>query len=107
MQLAGDQWQELDQVLQGDITLVPLTSLEGSWEKLSAEAATVAYLESNSATHYLLERFGMHKLHEVLGLLKARQTLTIAMQDKLLLSYDHFQRQWAENFQAKAHHQKS
>ena len=107
MQLAGDQWQELDQVLQGDITLVPLTSLEGSWEKLSAEAATVAYLESNSATHYLLERFGMHKLHEVLGLLKARQTLTIAMQDKLLLSYDHFQRQWADNFHAKAHHQKS
>ena len=107
MQLAGDQWQELDQVLQGDITLVPLTSLEGSWENLSAEAATVAYLESNSATHYLLERFGMHKLHEVLGLLKARQTLTIAMQDKLLLSYDHFQRQWADNFHAKAHHQKS
>jgi tetratricopeptide (TPR) repeat protein len=107
MQLAGDQWRELDQVLQGDIALVPLTSLEGSWEHLSAEAATVAYLEANSATHYLLERFGMHKLHEVLGLLKARQTLTTAMQDKLLLSYDHFQHQWADNFHAKAQHQKS
>ncbi|MET0516938.1 MAG: hypothetical protein ABW047_16615, partial [Nitrospiraceae bacterium] len=107
MQLAGDQWQELDQILKGDITLVPLTSLEGSWEALSPEAATVAYLESNSATHYLLERFGMHKLHEVLGLLKARQTLTIAMQDKLLLSYDHFQQQWTDNFHTKAHHQKS
>ena len=107
MQLTGDQWQELNQVLQGDFTLVPLTSLEGSWEHLSAEAATVAYLEANSATHYLLERFGMHKLHEVLGLLKARQTLTIAMQDKLLLSYDHFQRQWVDNFHAKAQHQKS
>jgi tetratricopeptide (TPR) repeat protein len=107
MQLSGDPWQELDRALDGDGQMVPLTALEGSWEGLSPEAATVAYFEANSATHYLLDRFGMHKVHDLLGYLKARQTIAIAMQDKLLLSYDRFQQQWVDEFHSQLHHQRS
>lgn len=101
IQLSGDSWRELDRALDKDVELVPLTALEGSWEKLSPHAAMIAYVEASSATHYLLDRFGMHKMHEVLGHLKARQTLSMAMQDKLLLSYDSFQQQWAQAFHSK------
>ena len=90
--------------MENDAQLVPLTALEGSWEQLSPHAAMVAYVEASSATHYLLDRFGMHKMHEVLGHLKARQTLAMAMQDKLLLSYDSFQQQWADSFHSKLQH---
>ncbi|HET6675917.1 MAG TPA: hypothetical protein VFG71_11275 [Nitrospiraceae bacterium] len=107
MQLSGDSWQELDRTLEDDVQVVPLTALEGSWEHLSPHAAMIAYVEANSATHYLLDRFGMHKVHEVLGHLKARQTLAMAMQDKLLLSYDRFQKQWADTFHSKLQHTQS
>ncbi|WHZ13882.1 MAG: TPR domain protein [Nitrospira sp.] len=100
MQLAGDPWQELKGVLRGDHNLIPLTALEGSWENLSAEKVGLAYMEATTATHYLIERFGMHKVHEVLVHLKARQTIAAAMQDRLLLSYDHFQQQWADSLGA-------
>lgn len=104
MQLSGDAWQELDRSFEGAVQLMPLTALEGSWEQLSPQAAAVAYLEASSATHYLLDRFGTHKMHDMLGHLKARQTIAMAMQDKLLLSYDRFQKQWAEDFHSKLHH---
>lgn len=107
MQLSGDSWQELNRALENDVQMVPLTALEGSWEQLSPHAAMVAYVEASSATHYLLERFGMHKMHEVLGHLKARQTIAMAMQDKLLLSYDRFQQQWAETFHSRQQHTRS
>jgi hypothetical protein len=81
----------------GEHHLIPLTGLEGSWNSLSGEKATIAYTEASAATHYLIHRFGMHKVHEVLLHLKARQTIAAAMQDRLLLSYDHFQQQWADS----------
>lgn len=81
----------------GEHTLIPLAALEESWENLSAEKVGAAYMEASAATHYLIERFGMHKVHELLLHLKARQTIAAAMQDRLLLSYDHFQQQWVES----------
>lgn len=107
IQLSGDSWQELDRRLEHDIQVMPLTALEGSWEQLSPEAAAVAYLEASSATHYLLDRFGTHKMHDMLAELKARQTIAMAMQDKLLLTYDRFQQQWAEDFHSKLHQSRS
>ncbi len=97
MQLTGDPWEEVTGVTSGEHSLVPLTALEGSWESLPAEKVGLAYREANAATHYLIERFGMHKVHEVLLHLRARQTIAAAMQDRLLLSYDHFQQQWADS----------
>ncbi len=100
MQLAGDPWQEVTSMPQGEHSLVSLAVLEGSWENLPADKVSVAYHEANAATHYLIERFGMHKVREVLAHLKARQTIAAAMQDRLLLSYEHFQQQWADSLGA-------
>lgn len=84
----------------GEHILIPLAALEEGWENLSAEKVGAAYMEANAATHYLIERFGMHKVHELLLHLKARQTIAAAMQDRLLLSYDKFEQQWAESLGA-------
>lgn len=107
MQLAGDSWQDVKMLGPGPYSLVPLTALEGSWESLPAEKATIAYTEANAATHYMIQRFGMHKVHEVLLHLKARQTIAAAIQDRLLLSYDHFQQQWADSVGAAISQSKS
>ena len=97
MQLAGDPSQDLQPLTPGEHGLVPLSALEGNWEGLPAENAHIAYAEANAATQYLIQRFGMHKVHEILLQLKARQTIAAAMQDSLRLSYDHFQKQWADS----------
>lgn len=101
MQLAGDSWADLDQPMHGDIALVPLAVLEGGWGTLSSGAATVAYLEANSATHYLIDRFGMHRVKELLNLLKSRHTMPAAMQDTLSLTYEQFERRWVDDLNAR------
>lgn len=99
MQLAGDAWPELDQAMQGDSKVIPLTDLEGSWGSLPASTATVAYLEANSATGYLIERWGMAGVDGLLKALQAKSTIAAALQNKLFISYEQFQRQWIESFE--------
>jgi tetratricopeptide (TPR) repeat protein len=99
MELSGDRWSELDQIMKQKFTLVPLPALEGAWGGLTSDAATVAYLEANSAVHYLIDRFGMHRVQELLAHLKARQTLSAAMQSQLSLSYEQFQSRWMDQLQ--------
>jgi hypothetical protein len=99
MELSGDRWSDLDQIMKQELTLIPLPALEGAWGGLSADAATVAYLEANSAVHYLIDRFGMHRVQELLAHLKARQTLSTAMQSQLALSYEQFQSRWMDQLQ--------
>ena len=97
LELTGDAWHDLKIAAPSEQHLVPLTALEGSWEGLSEEEATAAYTEASAATHYLIQRFGMNKVHEILLQLKSHQTIAAAMQDRLLLSYDRFQQQWADS----------
>jgi tetratricopeptide (TPR) repeat protein len=99
MQLAGDAWPELDQAMSGDIKIIPLTYLEGSWGALPASTSTVAYLEANSATRYLIERWGMTRVDELLNALQAKSSVAAALQDKLFVSYEQFHRQWLESFE--------
>ncbi|MGH7166897.1 MAG: peptidase MA family metallohydrolase [Nitrospiraceae bacterium] len=101
MQLAGDPWPEIEQVVRGDITLFSLRDLEGNWLGLPATAATVAYLEGNSATLYLIDRFGMEKVREIIGLLATGQSFAPAMHDRLFMSYDEFERRWMDNLSEK------
>jgi hypothetical protein len=104
MELSGDRWSDLDQIMKQDFTLIPLPALEGDWGGLSSDAATVAYLEANSAVHYLIDRFGMPRVRELLVHLKARQALSAAMQSQLSLSYEQFQSRWED--QLPNHEQK-
>ena len=99
MELSGDRWSDLDQIVKQEFTLIPLPALEGGWEGLSSDAASVAYLEANSAVHYLIDRFGMARVRELLAHLKARQTLSTAMQSQLSLSYEQFQSRWVDQLQ--------
>ena len=99
MELSGDRWSDLDQVMTQEFPLVPLPALEGGWGGLSSDAATVAYLEANSAVHYLIDRFGMHRMQQLLAQVKARQTLSAAMQSQLSLSYEQFQSKWLDQLQ--------
>ena len=99
MELSGDRWSDLDQIMTQEFTLIPLPALEGGWGGLSSDAATVAYLEANSAVHYLIDRFGMPRVQELLVHLKARQALSTAMQSQLSLSYEQFQSRWVDQLQ--------
>jgi hypothetical protein len=99
MELSRDRWSDLDQIMKQEFTLIPLPALEGAWGGLSGDAATVAYLEANSAVHYLIDRFGMHRVQELLAHLKARQGLSAAMQSQLSLSYEQFQSRWVDQLQ--------
>jgi hypothetical protein len=85
--------------MKQEFTLIPLPALEGPWGGLSSDAATVAYLEANSAVHYLIDRFGMPRVQELLAHLKARQALPAAMQSQLSLSYEQFQSRWVDQLQ--------
>jgi len=99
MELSGDRWSDLDQIVKQEFTLIPLSALEGGWGGLSSDVATVAYLEANSAVHYLIDRFGMSRVRELLAHLKARQTLSAAMQSQFSLSYEQFQSRWVGQLQ--------
>ena len=103
MELSGDRWSDLDQTMKQEFTLIPLPALEGDWGGLSSDAATVAYLEANSAVHYLIDRFGMSRVRELLSHLKARQALSTAMQSQLSESYEQFQSRWEDQL---PHHEK-
>jgi hypothetical protein len=97
MQLSSDHWPDVEQLRRHELSLIPLSALEGSWGDLSSEAASVAYLEADSATRYLVHRYGMHEVQQLLVRLKKRQSLASAMQAELSLSYDQFQSRWMAN----------
>lgn len=101
MELSGDRWSDLDQIMKQEFTPIPLSALEGGWGELPADTTTVAYLEAKSAVHYLLDRFGLHRVQELLTHLKARQTLSAAMQSQLSLSYEQFQSRWMDQSQGR------
>lgn len=97
MTLSEDRWEDLDQLRYENFTVIPLPMLEGAWGGLPQDAASVAYLEAYSAVHYMIDRYGMHRVHELLSHLKARQALSTAMQSQLSSSYEQFQARWMEH----------
>jgi tetratricopeptide (TPR) repeat protein len=99
MELSGDRWSDLDQIMKQEFILIPLPALEGGWGGLSSDAASVAYLEANSAVHYLIDHYGMPRVQELLVHLKARQALSAAMQSQLSMSYEQFQSRWVGQLQ--------
>jgi tetratricopeptide (TPR) repeat protein len=101
MQLSGERWNEIQPVQHQDITVIPLTALEGTWSSLPTDAASLAYLEANSAVNYLIDRYGQHSMNQLLAHLKARQTLAVAMQSQFSLSYEQFHSRWLDQFNAE------
>ncbi|MCC6140652.1 MAG: hypothetical protein IT389_08555 [Nitrospira sp.] len=101
MQLAGGSWPDLDQAMPNGGSVLHLRYLEGGWGQMPHDVATLAYLEANSATHYLIERFGMSRVVDLLDAFKAKATVATALQDKIFLTYDQFHQQWLDTFLSK------
>ncbi len=101
MQLAGDPWPDLDQIVYSEVTLIPLSSLEGGWGRFPAPLAIVAYLEGNSATSFLIDRFGMERMRAVIESLAQGESIASAIHGRLFLSYEDFQRRWVDTINEK------
>lgn len=99
MQLSGDTWSDLDQLALRQVHVVPLMSLEGAWGGLSSDAAAVAYLEADLAVGYIIARYGMHEVQQLLVRLKKKQPLPAAIQSQFSLSYDQLETRWMEQAQ--------
>lgn len=102
IQLAEDPWSDVEDSRHKNAALIPLTSLQGEWKQLPIELWPSAYLESGSATQNLVDRYSMYGVRQVMNVLQNGQSLDSAMQQKLSLSYEQFQRQWTENFSLSA-----
>jgi hypothetical protein len=101
MQFAGDPLPDIPELLRGEVQLIPLNYLEGPWGALPQKLALVAYLEGNSATVYLIDRFSLEKVRELIGALANGQSIAVAMQDRLFFPYEEFQRRWIDNLNEK------
>ena len=93
--LAEDSWSDLDEAKQRHRTFLPLRSLQERWSDIPADSLSMAYLEADLATRSLTERYGMYGVRQVLNVVRTGQSFDSAMEEKLSLSYDTFQRQWA------------
>ncbi len=108
MQLAGDPWPDLDQIARGpELKVIPLSLLEGGWASLPPEAAGLAYLEANSATRYLIDRYTMERVRAILDRIKAGDTISGAIHDKLMITYEAFQKRWTNKLKAKLESRKT
>jgi hypothetical protein len=101
MQLAGSEWPELNQIMPEEVKVIPLQYLEGSWGHLPHNVAALAYMEANSATRFLIERFGMSRIDDLLAACAAKESIGTALQTRLSLSYEQFQQQWLDTFQRR------
>lgn len=97
MQLAGDPPPDIPALVRGQMTLINLAYLEGPWGGLNPHQAQIAYLEGNSATRYLMDRFGMGIVRDLMDQLAKGDPFATAFKDRVYISYEEFQRRWVEN----------
>ncbi len=96
MHLAEDPWSDVEDAKQHSAALIPLTALQGAWGQLPSESVLTAYREASSATQNLLDRYSMYGVRQLMSALQDGQSLDAAMQQKLSVTYELFQRQWEQ-----------
>jgi tetratricopeptide (TPR) repeat protein len=95
--LTEDPWPDMEESRQKSPPLMPLPSLHGSWAQLPSASLPTAYLTASAATQHLIDRYSMTTIHQLMNVLMTGQPLEKAMQQKLSVSYEQFQRQWAQS----------
>ena len=95
--LTEDPWPDMEESRQESPPLMPLPSLHGSWAQLPSTSLPAAYLTASAATQHLLDRYSMNTVRRLMNVLMTGQPLETAMQQKLSVSYEQFQRQWAQS----------
>lgn len=95
--LTEDPWPDMEESRQESPPLMPLPSLHGSWAQLPSTSLPTAYLTASAATQHLIDRYSMYTVRQLMNALMTGQPLETAMQQKLSVSYEQFQRQWAQS----------
>jgi len=95
--LTEDPWPDMEESRQKSTSLMPLPSLHGSWTQLPSTSLPTAYLTASVATQHLIDRYSMYTVRQLMNVLMTGQPLETAMQQKLSVSYEQFQRQWAQS----------
>jgi hypothetical protein len=95
--LTEDPWPDMEESRQESPPLIPLPSLHGSWTQLPQTSLSTAYLTASTATQHLIDRYSMYTIRQLMNMLMTGQPLETAMQQKLSVSYEQFQRQWAQS----------
>jgi len=97
IQLAEDPWPALEEASQKSSPIIPLSLLEGRWDQSHTNNLDLAYVESSTAVQSLVDRFGMYGIRQLMNQLQTGQSLDGAMKRKWSLSYEQFQREWAQS----------
>ena len=71
-------------------------AVELEWKQLSGDAVQIAYLEARSATQNFVDRHSIYGVRQLINQIQAGKSLDTAMQQKLSVSYEQFQSQWAK-----------
>ena len=99
IQLTEDPWPDMEESREQNPPLLSLPSLHGSWAQLPTNSVSTAYLTASVATQHLIERYSMYTVRQLMNVLMTGQTIEAAMQQKLSISYEQFQLQWAQSDQ--------
>ena len=92
----GSDLRRKEQQLRQSDTRLPLASLEGSFDGLTAKAATLAYNESAVAVHRLLDDPGPLAIANLLTDIGRGLPFAEAFERNMLISYAEFQKKQAE-----------
>jgi hypothetical protein len=76
--------------------LIPLRNIENSFLGLSNRNAHIAYQESYSAVSYLIEKYGMHKMKEMLVSLSKGSDPDQAFSSAFSKTYTDFIKEWGK-----------
>jgi tetratricopeptide (TPR) repeat protein len=95
--LTEDPWPDMEESRQKNPPLMPLPSLHGSWTQLPSTSLSTAYLTASVATQHLIDRYSIYTVRQLMNALMTGLPLETAMQQKLSMSYEQFQRQWAQS----------
>lgn len=74
--------------------LIPLAALQGSFMEFSSDRAAIAYAESFSATRYLINRYGLPRITELLQQLSDSRPFDQTFETVFFLPYREFEHLW-------------
>jgi hypothetical protein len=101
----GGSWENLllDRIRNGE-SLLPLARLHGSFLGFSDEMASLAYAESHSSTRFLIDRYGLYRIKQLLLALPREPDFEKAFLEQILVPYSEFEEDWREDLARKARH---
>jgi hypothetical protein len=87
----------MEESRQKNPPLMPLPSLQGPWTQLPSTSLSTAYLTAHVVTQHLIDRYSIYTVRQLMNVLMTGLPLETAMQQKLSMSYEQFQRQWVQS----------